>query len=273
MFLRFAPLISGSRGNSLYIGAGDTHVLVDAGASMAKLLEQMRAANVDPRDLDLILITHEHADHIQGAGILSRKFNLPICATEGTWQSMDQKIGKIAPENRRILHAGQDFYIGQMNIMPFSIPHDANDPVGYSFRLGGLKCAVATDLGCIKSDWLDEVAGCDVLLLESNHDVDMLHAGPYPYALKKRILGKRGHLSNDDCGKAVVELAKRGVGHIILGHLSGENNHPDLAMLTVEMALRAEGIEPGKHIGLSLARRDCLCGVFTLAIGGMAGAE
>ena len=271
MNLRFAPLLSGSSGNALYIGAGETHVLVDAGVSMAKLLPQMRDAGLNPEALDCILVTHEHADHVQGVGVFSRKFDLPICATAGTWAGMEKKIGKIAPKNVRVIEAGRDFYMGRLNVMPFSIPHDANDPVGYSFRLGGIKCAVATDIGCLRQGWLDEVAGSDVLLLEANHDVDMLMAGGYPYALKRRILGNRGHLNNDDCARAAVELARRGVGHIILGHLSGENNHPDLALLTVEMALRAEGIVPGVHMGLSLARRDCLCGVFTLAVGGMAG--
>ena len=271
MNLRFAPLLSGSSGNALYIGAGDTHILVDAGVSMAKLLPQMKDAGLDPKDLDCILVTHEHSDHVQGVGVLSRKFHIPICATQGTWDGMEKKIGKIEPEHVRIIEAGRDFYLGRLNIMPFSIPHDANDPVGYSFRLGGIKCAIATDIGCIKPGWMDEVAGSDVLLLEANHDVDMLRAGSYPYALKRRILGKNGHLNNDDCGRAAVELAQRGVRHIILGHLSAENNHPDLAMLTVEMALRTEGIEPGRHIDLSIARRDCLCGVFSLATGGMAG--
>ncbi len=270
MNLRFAPLLSGSSGNSLYVGAGDTNLLVDAGVSLVRLLPQMQAAGLDPRDLDGILVTHEHSDHVAGVGVLSRKYDLPICATQGTWVGMAKKIGKIAPQNVRVIEAHRDFYLGRLNIMPFSIPHDAADPVGYSFNLGGIKCAVATDLGCIRPGWMDEVAGCDVLLLESNHDVDMLHAGRYPYDLKKRILGKRGHLSNDDCGRACVELVKRGVRHIILGHLSHENNHPDLALLTVESALRTAGIEPGVQVGLSIARRDCLCGVFTLQAGGAA---
>lgn len=271
MNLRFAPLLSGSSGNSLYIGAGDTNLLVDAGVSLVRLLPQMQAAGLDPRDLDCILVTHEHSDHVAGVGVLSRKYNLPICATEGTWAGMERKIGKVAPENIRVIEPWRDFYMGRLNVMPFSIPHDANEPVGYSFRLGAIKCSIATDVGCIRPGWMDEVAGSDVLLLESNHDVDMLHAGRYPYDLKKRILGKRGHLSNDDCGRAAVELAKRGVRHIILGHLSHENNHPDLALLTVQSALVEAGIQPGADMGLSIARRDCLCGVFSLAIGGMAG--
>ncbi|MDL2205647.1 MBL fold metallo-hydrolase [Eubacteriales bacterium OttesenSCG-928-N13] len=271
MEFRFAPLLSGSSGNALYVGAGDTHILVDAGASGARLIPQMQAAGVDPRKLSAILVTHEHSDHVAGVGVMSRKFDLPIYATEGTWSKMGKKIGVVAQNNIRTITAKQDFYMGRINVTPFAIPHDAADPVGYSFRLGAIKCAIATDIGCIQDDWMDEVAGSDVLLLEANHDVDMLKAGRYPYELKRRILSRRGHLSNDDCGKAAAMLGARGVRHIILGHLSNENNHAPLAQLTVENALREAGIEPGEQIMLSVAKRDMLCGVFSLGIGGMAG--
>ncbi len=271
MQLTFAPLLSGSSGNALYVSAGGTCVLVDAGVSAVRLLRQMEAARLDPRRLSAILVTHEHSDHVSGVGILSRKLNLPIYATCGTWRAMSGKLGAINPQNVRELSAGQDFYLGNMNVMPFEIPHDAAEPVGYSFSAGALKCSVATDIGCIKDAWMDEVSGSDVLLLEANHDVDMLKAGRYPYELKKRILGRRGHLSNEDCGKACVELHARGVRHIILGHLSAENNLPELARLTVENALRGAGIDPGAMLGLDVARRDRLSTVYSLDTGGMAG--
>lgn len=271
MNLTFAPLFSGSSGNALYVGAGETHILVDAGVSAIRLTEQMHRAGQDPNRLNALLVTHEHSDHVSGVGVMSRKFNLPIYATEGTWRSMRHRLGALSASNIRVVRAGLDFYIGRVNVMPFEIPHDAAEPVGYSFTIGGLKCAVATDIGCIKDGWLDEVSGADVLLLEANHDVDMLRAGRYPYDLKKRILSRRGHLSNEDCGKACAMLHERGVRHIILGHLSAENNVPELAMLTVENALREVGIQPGAMMGLSVARKTELSGVFSLLMGGDVG--
>lgn len=264
MQLDFAPLFSGSSGNAIYIRMGETRMLVDAGLSGRRMECEMAKLAVDPASLDALLITHEHSDHIAGAGVMARRYNLPVYATEGTWRAIGAKIGKIAPPLRRVIEPGQDFYIGAVNVMPFAIPHDAAQPVGYTFESGGMKTAVATDLGHLSARWLDPLYDCDLLLLESNHDVDMLKAGPYPYDLKRRILGARGHLSNEDAALAAVELFNHGVKHIILGHLSGENNFPELAWQTVASVLEMHEIYPGEDIGLDVARRDSLSGMYCL---------
>ncbi|MBR3928049.1 MAG: MBL fold metallo-hydrolase [Clostridia bacterium] len=264
MELLFSPLFSGSSGNAVYVGEGDGGILVDAGVSCARIVKELEKIGVKPESLKAILITHEHTDHISAAGILSRKFDLPIYATEGTWGGMADKVGAVQSKNVRIIDARQDFYIGKINVCPFSIPHDASDPCGYTFFSGNLKASIATDIGCVREGWLNAVAGSDIVLLEANYDEDMLKAGKYPYTLKKRILGRSGHLSNDDAGKAAAELAKRNCRNIILGHLSKENNFPELADQTVRLALTEAGCEIGRDVNLSIARRDGFSGLFQL---------
>ena len=264
MELRFCPLFSGSSGNALYLGCEDTHLLIDAGMSGAKVTSEMERAGIHPSNLSGILVTHEHQDHIAGVGILSRRYNLPIYANEGTWDAMRGKLGNIHDNNIRVFETGADFHIGSLDVTPFPIPHDAAEPVGYSFIAGRSKLSIATDLGTVKESWLRHIEESDLVLLESNHDLDMLKAGRYPYELKRRIMGKKGHLSNDDAGKVAVDLVRRGVRVIILGHLSGENNFPELAYQSVCSMLQLEGIEPGRDVMLSVASRDGLSGMFVI---------
>ncbi len=264
MQMRFSPLFSGSNGNAIYVEMGDARVLIDAGVSGSRIVHALETLGVLPGMLDAILLTHEHSDHVQGAGILSRKYDIPLYATRGTWMAIAARMGKLSPSNVRELRAFEDFYVGDIGIMPFALPHDASEPVGYSVSSGGTRVAVATDIGHLKGEWLEAVSGCDLVLLESNHDVDMLKAGRYPYELKRRILGNHGHLSNVDAGRAAVKLAGSGVRQIVLGHLSGENNFPELALRTVHDALEAEGFQPGVDVGLDVARRDAPNGVYAL---------
>ena len=264
MQMRFSPLFSGSNGNALYVEMGDARILIDAGVSGTRIVRALETLGVLPGMLDAILLTHEHSDHVQGAGILSRKFDIPLYATRGTWMAIADRMGRLSPSNVRELRAFEDFYVGDIGVMPFALPHDASEPVGYSVSCGGTRVAVATDIGHLKGEWLEAVSGCDLVLLESNHDVDMLKAGRYPYELKRRILGNRGHLSNVDAGRAAVKLAKSGVRQIVLGHLSGENNFPELALRTVHDALEAEGFQPGIDVGLDVAKRDAPNGVYAL---------
>ena len=264
MELRFCPLFSGSSGNSLYLGCNDTHLLIDAGMSGAKITAEMERVGLAPTDLSGILITHEHADHIAGAGILSRRYNLPIYANEATWSAMRDKLGNISENNIRLFETGADFHIGELDVTPFATPHDAAEPVGYSFFAGRNKLSIATDLGTVKESWLKHIEESDLVLLESNHDVDMLKAGRYPYDLKRRILGNKGHLSNDSAGKAAAELVRRGVRTIVLGHLSGENNFPELAYQSVCCQLQNEGLEPGRDVMLSVASRDGASGMYVI---------
>ena len=265
MELRFCPLFSGSSGNAIYVGCDNTHLLVDAGMSGSRIITEMQHMGIDPRTLNGILVTHEHTDHIKGIGILSRKFDIPIYASEGTWQGMYRKIGDISEKNRIIFEPEQDFFVGSIDVTPFSTPHDANESVGYTFEADGAKLAVATDLGCIKDSWMKHVLGSDAVLLESNYDIDMLNAGPYPYELKTRIRSRKGHLSNDDAGSVAVELARNGTRQIILGHLSKENNFPELAMRTCELYLQMAGLTPHEDVMLYVARRDGATGMFSIS--------
>lgn len=264
MELRFCPLFSGSSGNALYLGCGDTHLLIDAGMSGAKITTEMERVGLSPKDLTGILVTHEHSDHISGVGILSRRYDIPIFANDGTWIAMRDKLGNISEKNIRQFETGADFHIGCVEVTPFATPHDAMEPVGYSFCSARHKISIATDLGVIRESWLKHIEESDLVLLESNHDVDMLKAGRYPYELKRRILGSRGHLSNDAAGKAAVELVRRGVRGIILGHLSAENNFPELAYQSVSCILQSEGIEVGRDLMLSVANRDGSSGMFVV---------
>ena len=263
MELRFSPLFSGSSGNATYVGCDDAHLLVDAGVSGSRVSQELARIGVDPRRLTAILVTHEHIDHIKGIGILSRKYDLPVFATEGTWQGMMDKLGPIAPKNVRIFEPGQDFFLGPIDVTGFSTPHDAAQPVGYTCQLRGIKLAVATDLGSIRESWYQHVRGSEAVILESNFDPDMLKAGPYPYDLKKRIMSAHGHLSNEDAGITAARLVEQGTRQIILGHLSKENNFPELAMRTCELILGQAGIEPQRDVRLSVANRDGNSGIFS----------
>ena len=264
MELRFSPLFSGSSGNAIYVGCGDTHVLVDAGLSGTRIAKEMEKIGLHPSQLTAILVTHEHSDHVSGVGVLSRKYHLPIYATAGTWEGMAGKIGAIDAQFRCEMEPERDFYLGDLNVMPFSTPHDANQPVGLCFECGGARFALATDVGCPKKGWMNAVRGADAVLLESNYDPDMLKAGGYPYELKRRILSTRGHLCNDDAGSCALELVQNGARHIVLGHLSKENNFPELARRCCEDALRAGGVVPGEDVRLDVASRDGVTGIFAV---------
>lgn len=265
--VRFVPLFSGSSGNATYISCGDTRILVDAGLSGARIKAELARAGADAAALTGILITHDHADHIAGAGVLSRRFDLPVFATEGTWRIMEQKIGAVALKNVRIIEPGQDFYLGAANVLPFSIPHDAAQPVGFAIGIGGARLAIATDMGYMAKAAFAAIAGADVVLLESNYDEDMLKAGPYPYDLKKRILSRKGHLSNDDAAQTCLHLVESGVKQILLGHLSKDNNFPELAYQTSAQLLMQCGVELGRDAQLGVARRDGMTDVFRIRTG------
>ena len=265
MEMYFCPLYSGSSGNVLFCQYGRTRVLIDAGKTGRCIEEALKRIGVAMETISGVLITHEHSDHISGAGVLARKYRLPLYATTETWWAMKDKIGKVPQELCVEIRADQDFYLGDLGVSPFSIPHDAADPVG--FRLYGGECSVstATDLGVFSGEVFSRIAGSDLVLLESNHDPDMLRANPhYNAALKRRILGDRGHLSNEACSGALLRLIAAGTGNIILGHLSGENNTPALARRVSSEALLREGIRPGEDVNLQVALRDEIGAVYTL---------
>lgn len=256
MRLTLCPLFSGSSGNSVYISCGGVRLLVDAGVSAARVEGGLREIGVDIRDIDAILVTHEHVDHVRGLGVLCRKHGLPVYANEGTWNGILQKEAGIPPRCMRTFYTGEDFYIGGVDVHPFSIPHDALEPVGFALSCQGLRCGVATDIGHIAQPWMEAVSGCQALVLEANHDVEMVQRGPYPMRLKRRILSRNGHLNNEDCARALLELAQRGTQAVFLAHLSADNNLPELAYNTVCGALSGAGYDVGGEIRVCVARRD-----------------
>lgn len=253
----FCSLYSGSSGNSMFVSSKNSKILIDAGLPGKKIIEAIESINQTPDGIDGIFVTHEHSDHIKGVGVLSRKFDIPIYANDKTWCAMEGSIGKIKEKNIKIMDRRSTVEIGDMTIKSFVTPHDAIAPVGYTITDGNHKISVATDFGTFTEEIHSNIKDSDVILLESNHDISMLKYGPYPYNLKRRILSEVGHLSNDDCGKAIVDIAKSGLGKVImLGHLSNTNNNPDLAYQTVLQTIQESGLEQGKDIILSLASRS-----------------
>jgi len=254
--VRFCSLYSGSSGNSIFIASETTKLLLDAGLSGKKIIEALCSIGEKPSELNAILVSHEHSDHIKGVGILSRKYNLPIYASEGTWNAMEQMIGPVLESNKVVFSSYDPFQIGDILVTPFPIPHDACEPVGYSFSTEGKKVTVATDIGHINLNLLSCFEDSDLLLLESNHDLEMLKMGPYPWYLKKRIAGKQGHLSNDAAGEVIAYMAGKGTKRFLLGHLSKENNFPELAYQTVCNALCEKSLMAGNDIMIDIAHRD-----------------
>ena len=213
-------------------------------------------AGISPLEISAVLVTHEHIDHIKGVGVFSRRYNIPIYANEKTWNKMYESIGDIDERNIKIIKNYEEFEVGDIGIKSFEIPHDAADPVGYSFFYDNKKISVATDIGVLKKSLFSAIQKSDTVLLESNHDINMLNVGSYPIPLKQRIKSDVGHLSNDDAGKAAEFLVRMGTEKIMLGHLSKENNYPLLAFKTVENILSEVDIKVGKDVKLKVAGCD-----------------
>lgn len=267
MRLTVCPLASGSAGNSIYIACGGVKLLVDCGVSAARVAAGLREIGVDPCELDGILITHEHVDHVRGLGVFCRKHSVPVYANEGTWQGIFLKETNIPARCVRTFYTGEDFYIGSVNIRPFPIPHDATEPVGFAFSCRGLRCAVATDIGHISPSWVEAVSGSQALVLEANHDVGMVERGSYPKRLQQRILGRNGHLCNADCARVLLELVRKGAKAVSLAHLSADNNLPELAYNTVCEALDQAGYSVGEDVSVTVARRDRVSDMMILESG------
>lgn len=250
---KFISLISGSSGNATFLSDGKTNLLIDCGMSGAKLKDALHSIDELPENIDALLITHEHIDHTKGAGVISRRYNIPVYATKGTHSRMD--AGKLADENIQIISDGTYFELGNIGITPFTIPHDASEPVGFTFSANGERYALATDIGRMNDSILNSITGCKYVLLESNHDVEMLRCGSYPFPLKQRILGDFGHLSNDVAAQTALTLTESGTEHIMLGHLSQENNRPEIALLESYNLLTRSGVNVGNDVTLQVADR------------------
>lgn len=262
--MKFCSLLSSSSGNCTYLSSSKTGVLVDIGASCKAIVQSLTELGQHPEEVGAIFITHEHTDHIKGAGVFARKYGTPIYATCATWKQMEKSIGEIPENCIRVLDTNSFVSVGDIVVQPFSIPHDAVDPVGYSFYIDNQKITTATDIGHISAELEANLRGSNAVLLESNHDVAMLKGGPYPYPLKQRILSDYGHLSNENCAKLAVLLAQSGTKRFLLGHLSAENNRPDLAYQTACNYFEQAGAHVGYDVQLSVAPKATTSEVFSL---------
>lgn len=253
--LNFCSLYSGSSGNCLYVESENTKILIDAGVSLKKIENGLNTLNIPASSLDAILVTHEHSDHIQSLGNLSKKFNLPVYANSKTFDAMPKQVEKITTNNIKKIKINEKFFIKDIEINSFSIPHDAINPCGYNLCNNHKKISIATDIGHINTNILKHLEGSDFILLESNYDEEVLKYSKYPFNLKKRISGPNGHLSNSMAGKVINYLIHDNLKSATLGHLSKQSNFPELAYKTVVNEIISSGTNIDK-IQLSVASRD-----------------
>jgi len=234
--LYFSVLASGSSGNSVFIKNKDVKILIDSGLSGKQIEKRLELIGEDPKGLKAIIISHEHSDHIRGAGVLSRRYNIPVYGNKKTIAASETCIKKTF--QTVFFESGVPFFIGQMKINPFSISHDAVDPCGFTIKAGNSKLGVATDLGFATALVKTRLKNCTGIVIEANHDPTLLESGPYPWFLKQRIKGRNGHLSNEDARNLLGEIADKNLKKIILGHLSKENNCPNKALSIVSQAIK-----------------------------------
>lgn len=237
--MKLCSIASGSSGNCIYAGSDTTNILVDAGISGKRIEAGLNQIQLTAGDCQGILVTHEHSDHIKGIGVLARKHHIPIYTTRGTIEGIKatSSVGAIPEELFVEIQADMPFTIGDLHIHPFAISHDAVEPVAYRIEHGGHAAAVATDMGIYDDYIVGNLKNLDAVLLEANHDIHMLQVGSYPYYLKRRILSEHGHLSNESAGKLLCEILHDNMKAIFLGHLSKENNFPELAYETVKLEM------------------------------------
>lgn len=256
--MHICSLASSSSGNCIYIGSENTHLLIDVGISGKKIAQGLEALNVSPSSLNGILITHEHSDHIKSLGIMARKYKIPIYATNNTWNELINtcKLGNIDLSLHYEIRPDESFDINDITVHPFKTSHDAVDPVCYTFTSNNKKIGMATDLGCYNDYIKEKLMHSDVLFIEANHDIKMLEVGKYPYFLKQRILSDYGHLSNEMSGKLISELMHKDLKHIVLGHLSKENNYPELAYESVKLEIHEQNGSYFSEIKVTVAKRD-----------------
>lgn len=253
--LTLTTLASGSSGNCTLLSDGATHVLVDAGISCRRICAGLRDLGIEPAALSGILITHEHTDHIAGLATLTKRCPIPVYASPGTGRQLCYRIAAME-DQLHTCRPGASFSVGALEVETFPLSHDAAEPMGFAVSSGGQKAAVVTDLGIVTPQVEAAIAGADLLLVEANHDADWLECGPYPYSLKQRILGDRGHLSNEAGALLARRAAEQGARTILLAHLSRENNTPQRARSAAESCLLSGGISPGRDVLLDVPPRS-----------------
>ncbi len=256
MTLQFCSFASGSSGNCYLVKDDHTAILIDAGISGKRILQGLEETGTPREMVRALLITHEHIDHVKSIPILTKRIpDLQVYANSATWENIERPV----PEHvRETFETGREFGIGDLSIRSFPVSHDAAEPVGFSILKGGRQISICTDVGCITEAIREEIREADLLLLEANHEREMLLMGHYPYPLKQRILGDEGHLSNVDCGECLCRIVEdcQKKRQVLLGHLSRENNDPHVAMLAVENTLQEKDIFVGGDLQIHVARRD-----------------
>ncbi len=241
--IRFCVLASGSKGNCTYLESHGVRFLVDAGLSAAEITRRLNTIGVSPDSLSGVIVTHEHNDHTRGVGSISRRFDLPVYMTSATHQAAARQLGRI--KEVCIIQSGRSFSIDNITVHPFSIPHDAADPVGFCISNARVKVGISTDLGMVTRLASSELKGCQAVVMEANHDPEMLEQGPYPWELKQRIKGRLGHLSNCQTCQLLEDILHPGLQHVVLAHLSQVNNHPEKAYRTVRSFLEGRSVATG----------------------------
>lgn len=265
--MRLCSIASGSSGNCIYVGSDHTHLLVDTGISKKKIDAGLKELDIKGDELKGILITHEHSDHIQGLGVFSRKYEIPIYATPGTIAGIQSygPLGKMPEGLLNPIQVDESFTLGDITIDPFRISHDANEPSGYRMNCGDKSIAVATDLGIYDEYTVEKLQNLDAVLLEANHDIHMLEVGSYPYYLKRRVMGDKGHLSNELSGRLLCDILHDNLKHIVLGHLSKENNYAKLAYETVKLEVTlGDNDYRGEELDMAVASRDTVSEIITV---------
>lgn len=262
MTLEFCSLASGSSGNCYMIRYGKDALLVDAGISGKRIFEGVESTGTSLEQLAAVLVTHEHIDHVKSLPVVTKKApNIKAYANRQTWQNIERKV---ADEKKAYFVTGEDFTIGDIRIRSFPIPHDAAEPVGFSFYAEGRQISIVTDAGYISDEIFCEIMNADLLVLEANHEVEVLQMCSYPYHTKRRILGDRGHLSNVTAANCICRLAetKDKARRVLLGHLSNQNNEPELAKLTIGNILQEADIYPGDRLKVDVILRDRISPVY-----------
>lgn len=251
---RYCPLFSGSEGNCTYVGNADAGILIDAGVSAKRLETALNERGIDPHRITAVFVTHEHTDHVNGLRVLAKRYGMRVYATEGTMSALCDTGRVDAVTDCRTLIPGQSATEGGCLITAFTTPHDSRQSCGYRIHTAdGQRVAIATDIGHMSDEVRRAITGCELIQIESNHDIAMLEAGPYPYPLKQRILSPYGHLSNAACAAELYRLAQSGTARFMLAHLSRENNRPDLAYRTARTALAGMGLLEGADFILRVA--------------------
>ncbi len=265
--MQICSIASGSSGNCIYVGSDNTHLIVDAGISGRRIEEGLNSLGLKPEELSGILITHEHSDHISGLGVLARRYGLPMYGTAGTINAIRdiKSLGSIPEELFKVIEADKPFDVNDLTVNPVRISHDAADPVAYRIGNGNKAIGVLSDLGKYTDYTVDSFLGVDAMLLEANHDVNMLQVGKYPYQLKCRILSDKGHLSNETSGRLLNRLLHDKLKAVFLGHLSHENNLAELAYETVRLeVLMSDNEYKPDDFKINVAPRDHMSELVTV---------